>query len=169
MSKSKPETIHGSLTDLSHHDAAICMLVELTNIIIDELSDTDAVFPVELHFVKPNRHKYILETKSATNEPLALDSLFYSSEKTAYFDKRLDILQDCTRIKPFNQKWNKARLIIHDDQRYIFQYKFDRDIHAAYSVMQGQQELKHLDEETFKKIRTWEGLSNNHPRPWLSS
>ncbi|WP_103654451.1 hypothetical protein [Agarilytica rhodophyticola] len=160
--------VKGNLVDIASN-AAICVLQELIKLIQKGVRNIDTIYPVEIYFIKPNNHTCIIEAKNKLDDSLQLSNLFYPKEKKAHFDKRLEILHDCTRIKPFNQKWNKARLIIHDDQRYIFQYKFDRDIHAAYSVMQGQSELKRLDEETFKKIRTWEGLSNNHPRPWLSS
>ena len=163
----KTHQIEGSLNNLPYHDAPTCMLGEIITMVLDKISDANIIFPIQLYFIKPDRKTRIIETTHLVDEPFTLDSLFHCVDKKKYFNKRLDILHDCTRIKPFNQKWNKARLIIHDDQRYIFQYKFDRDIHWLYSrQLNGSIVVDKLSSDILKKINSWDGLEEVHPRPW---
>lgn len=160
--------IEGSLGGQASDDAPTCMLAEIIKMVFEELdcSEQTVIFPVELYFVKPNKRTCIIVVKDAKNKLLDIDNLFFPSKKKDFFDRRLDVLHECTILKEHDRKWNKARLIINDDESYIFQYRFDRDIDWLYSQSPNDPVVEELTLDVLKKISSWEGLEENHSRHW---
>lgn len=61
--------------------------------------------------------------------------------------------------------WNKGCFTIGLEDFSIFEHKLDADM--EWLLYSGKAHKK-IDQKTLLHIMSWEGLPDNHPRPWLN-
>lgn len=64
--------------------------------------------------------------------------------------------------------WNKGCFTIGLEDFSIFEYKLDADMEWLINRGPNNKAYKNIDQQTLVDIMSWEGLPEDHPRPWLN-
>ncbi|MDO6422774.1 hypothetical protein [Saccharophagus degradans] len=68
---------------------------------------------------------------------------------------------------PDDKPFNKYKFTLNNDGTFDLEFKYDNDFEFIHSIHPDSNEYDAIDTIDMRAIKSWEGLPQDHPRPWL--
>ncbi|MBU2986776.1 hypothetical protein KO528_15535 [Saccharophagus degradans] len=76
-------------------------------------------------------------------------------------------LYELSKANPSDKPFNKYKFTLNNDGTFNIEFKYDQDYEYIFSIHPDSEEYDSIEVEDMRAIKSWKGLPENHPRPWL--
>lgn len=149
----------------SHQPVQSPLLTEIGNQIKSHLLGTPWLYVHLDGFISPDRSFRYIASYASTNN-IHVQSFRFPYTQHYELKETFTALYDLALNTP-RSMWNKTRLIYqNDDTDNLFEFYYDPDYHWIESLDLEGRDYAKLSVSDELAIHAWEGLPQDHPRPW---
>lgn len=141
------------------------ILGQICDLLSERAVDNDTIACIEIYILKSDQPSIFYSY--ALPDGRFLDQLFVGSNVDKTITNAFMALRNIMKTSEKMESWNKARLLVINDDDYIYECENCEDVNWLAKV--SPREIPNVDRyiEAQTKILSWDGIPKNEQRWWL--